>query len=83
VNQQNQNQRRPGGPSPFKFVGLGFELAAPLLFGVFGGQWLDRRFGTAPWLLLVGAFLGGAAGMLSLYRRIAPPGGKNGSGGTA
>jgi len=82
LNQQNGKQRRPGGPSPFQFVGLGVELAAPLLIGVFGGQWLDRRFGTSPWLLLVGAILGGATGMFSLYRRIKPPGG-NGSGGPA
>jgi len=75
LSQQKGNKRRPEGPSPFRFVGLGFELTVPLLVGLFGGQWLDRRFGTAPWLLLVGALLGGAAGMLSLYRRITPPGG--------
>jgi F0F1-type ATP synthase assembly protein I len=75
LNQQKRNQRRPEGPSPFQFVGLGFELTVPLLVGLFGGQWLDRRFGTAPWLLLTGALLGGAAGMLNLYRRIVPPGG--------
>jgi len=75
LNQQRRNQRRPEGPSPFQFVGLGFELTVPLLVGLFGGQWLDRRFGTAPWLLLTGALLGGAAGMLNLYRRIVPPGG--------
>jgi F0F1-type ATP synthase assembly protein I len=75
LSQQQGNKRRPEGPSPFQFVGVGFELTVPLLVGLFGGQWLDRRFGTAPWLLLVGALLGGAAGMLNLYRRIVPPGG--------
>ena len=44
----------------------------PLLVGLFGGQWLDRRFGTK-WLVLVGALLGAAAGMLNLYRRVVPP----------
>jgi ATP synthase protein I len=43
------------------------------LLGLFGGQWLDRRFGTAPWLVLIGALLGAAAGMLNLYRRVVPP----------
>ena len=74
--------RRTEGPSPFQFLGLGFELVVPLLVGLFGGQWLDRRFGTAPWLLLVGALLGAAAGMLNLYRRINPPKGP-GTGGSA
>jgi ATP synthase protein I len=54
-------------------VGLGFDLVAPLLLGLFGGRWLDRRFGTAPWLLLIGVFFGAAAGVLSMYRRIVPP----------
>lgn len=82
MNNQNKNERRPEGPSPFQFVGLGFELAVPLLVGLFGGQWLDRRLGTAPWLLVAGVFAGAAAGVLSLYRRIVPPGGP-GPGGTS
>jgi len=75
LNHQNGNDRRPEGSSPFQFVGLGFELVVPLLVGLFGGQWLDRRLGTAPWLLLVGVLLGAAAGGLNMYRRIVPPGG--------
>ena len=49
----------------------------PLLVGLFGGQWLDRRFGTTPWLVLIGALLGAAAGMLNLYRRVVPPKGRS------
>jgi len=75
LNHQNKDERRPGGSSPFQFVGLGFELVVPLLVGLFGGQWLDRRLGTAPWLLLAGVILGAAAGILNMYRRIVPPGG--------
>ena len=65
-----------------QFVGLGFELVAPLLVGLFGGQWLDRRFGTPPWLLIAGVLVGAAAGVLSLYRRIVAPG-ETGRGGTS
>ena len=75
---QNSNERRPEGPSPFQFVGLGFELAVPLLLGLFGGQWLDRRYGTAPWLLLAGVVLGAIVGFLNLYRRVVPPKGSGG-----
>jgi len=53
---------------------MGVELLAPLLVGVFGGRWLDRRFGTEPWLLLMGAVLGAVAGMINLVRRGLPPG---------
>jgi len=45
----------------------------PLLAGLFGGQWLDRRYGTAPWLLLAGVIVGATVGFLNLYRRIVPP----------
>jgi F0F1-type ATP synthase assembly protein I len=69
------DERRPGRSSPFQFVGLGFEIVVPLLVGLFGGQWLDRRFGSAPWLLFTGVLVGAAAGVLSLYRRIVSPGG--------
>ena len=79
---QEQQDPRGQGPSPLRFIGAGFELAVPLLLGVFGGYGLDRRFETTPWLMLAGAFLGGAAGMLSFYRRVVPPRG-GGPGGMA
>ena len=74
MNQQDDGGRRPEGPSPFRFVGIGFELVAPVIIGVFGGRWLDRRFGTDPWLLLVLTVLGAVAGMINLVRRWLPPG---------
>jgi F0F1-type ATP synthase assembly protein I len=82
LNRRNENERRPDEPSPFRFVGLGFEIAAPLMLGLFGGQWLDRRFGTAPWLLFAGVFSGAAAAGFSLYRRLVAPG-RSGRGGSS
>jgi F0F1-type ATP synthase assembly protein I len=51
----------------YKAVGswstLGMEIVLSVLVGYFGGRWLDGRFGTAPWLSLLGFFFGcGAAG---------------------
>lgn len=38
-------------------------LAGPAV-GFFAGQWADGRFGTDPWLQMIGVFLGfGAAGV--------------------
>jgi F0F1-type ATP synthase assembly protein I len=54
---------------------VGVELVAPVIVGVFSGRWLDRRFGTEPWLLLVLTVLGAVAGMINLVRRGLPPGG--------
>jgi len=35
-----------------------------------GGLWLDRTFGTGPWLLIVGALLGLLASMMHLLRMV-------------
>jgi len=75
VNRQDESGGRPESPTPLQLVGLGFELAAPLLAGLFGGRWLDGRLGTRPWLVLAGAVAGAAAGMWNFYRRVVPPGG--------
>ena len=48
--------------------GLGLELAAFLLIGVKGGEWLDGRFDTAPVLQRVGLFFGIFAGFYSLWK---------------
>ena len=70
---------RPGLPtgqsgrntrSPRRATGAGgvLEFAVAILLGVFAGQWLDRRWGTTPWLLVVGAMLGAVVGFYKLYR---------------
>lgn len=60
------------GPTPLRFVGLGFELVVPLLAGVLLGHWLDGRFGTRPWMLLAGTVLGMAAGFVNFLRSVLP-----------
>jgi ATP synthase protein I len=51
-------------------AGGGLEFAGAILIGLFGGQWLDRRLGTGPWLVVIGVFVGAAAGFVSLYRAL-------------
>jgi ATP synthase protein I len=42
---------------------VGLEMGIAVAIGFFGGAWLDGRFGTAPYLGLVGLVVGvGAAG---------------------
>jgi F0F1-type ATP synthase assembly protein I len=50
-------------------LGLGFAGAVALLS--FLGLWLDRRFGSSPWLLLSGLAIGLVGGTVSLVRRTA------------
>gem|GEM_PF-655744 len=54
-----------------KAVGLimsaGATMAASVLFGYYAGSWLDKYFGTKPWLTIIMFVLGTAAGLKSLY----------------
>ena len=63
--------RRPPPPVRLGMVAVGgVEFAVTILVGLFVGQWLDRRFGTGPWLLMLGVFAGGAVGFYNLYRAL-------------
>jgi F0F1-type ATP synthase assembly protein I len=65
---------RKAGP----YLNLGWTFAASLAAGVLGGRWLDGRFGTGPWLLLVGALAGMAVAFTAFFRTVLP--GKNNAG---
>ncbi len=62
-----------GGMSPWG-IGLrvGIELVAALVVAVAIGYGLDRLFGTKPILSAVFVLLGGAAGILNVWRLFAP-----------
>ncbi len=49
-------------------ISIGIELVVSVIIGLVAGSWLDRRFGTAPWLTLLGIVVGSAAGFRSLLR---------------
>ena len=52
------------------YLGLGLQFAVSILVFLFLGEWLDRRFGTEPWLLLTSVFLGTGASFYSIYRKL-------------
>jgi ATP synthase protein I len=47
---------------------LGTEMTVATLLGAGFGYGADHFFGTKPWGIVVGVILGGAAGMLNVYR---------------
>ena len=62
---------RPDEGSPASaYAGAGLQFALSLLLFLFAGQWLDRRFGTGPWLMIVGMLIGGGAGFYSMYTKL-------------
>ena len=50
-----------------QFMGYGLTWALSVLLFLGIGGWLDSKLGTSPFLLIAGAFVGGAAGFYSLY----------------
>jgi ATP synthase protein I len=47
---------------------VGLEIAVAIIIGYFGGQYLDRRLGVAPWLTWVGFGAGVGASIKALVR---------------
>jgi F0F1-type ATP synthase assembly protein I len=50
------------------YLGLGTGLAVTLLLSVGAGYWIDKRFGTTPVFVLVGAAFGLFAVFYHLYK---------------
>jgi F0F1-type ATP synthase assembly protein I len=70
VDDQLPARGRREGPSPALLAGAGVQFVVSILLFLYIGKWLDAKFGTAPWLLMLGVFLGAGAGFYSFYRRI-------------
>lgn len=67
---QGGSGHRRAPVSGAEFAGLGAAFAVTILVGLFGGQWLDRRLGTAPILTIAGLFVAAAAAFYSMYRQL-------------
>lgn len=61
------------GTDPFLIAfgvygGVGFQLAASVVGGLFLGHYLDGRWGLSPWLTMTGLVLGAVGGFYNLVR---------------
>mgnify|MGYP005833861583 CR=1 FL=1 len=57
---------RSAGP----IFGSGIQLAATVVIMFFVGRYLDRQFGTDPWLMIVGILFGFVAGLYNFVKII-------------
>ena len=60
---QPTSKKRLADNKYLKYSGLGFQLIGALLFGLWLGKWLDKKFETAPYLLALCLLLSLGAGM--------------------
>jgi F0F1-type ATP synthase assembly protein I len=58
--------------SPMAHAGIGIELVVPIVVFVFIGYKLDERWGTDPWLVILGATIGMVVGFYGLFKRYMP-----------
>lgn len=56
------------GDGSGSMVGLGLQFVVTILVCLFVGQWLDRKLGTTPWLLVTGVMAGAALGLWNMVR---------------
>jgi F0F1-type ATP synthase assembly protein I len=68
--QKGSDQRREMIRASGQFMGHGLTWALAVLLFMGIGAWLDTKVGTAPVLMVLGAFAGGGAGFYNLYYHI-------------
>lgn len=59
-----KNPAKDFGP----FLTMGLQLAISVVVFFFIGYWLDGKFGTSPWLTIVGSVLGATGGLIKFLR---------------
>ena len=52
------------------YFGLGIQLAIAVVVFYLIGNWLDERYGTSPWLGLIGLFLGSLGGFIKFFKTV-------------
>ena len=52
------------------YLVLGWQLVLTIGLMTYFGWWLDKKFETEPWLLIIFSFLGCVAGMFSMLKTI-------------
>ena len=68
VSPESEDKNQPAANALSLAFRVGVELVSALAIGVAIGWLLDRWLDTQPWLMLMFIFLGGAAGILNVYR---------------
>lgn len=58
--------------SLYRHTGAGMAFAFSILVFVLAGWWIDGKFDTSPWFLLLGLFLGFPLALYSLVNKLDP-----------
>ena len=53
-----------------KYAGAGIQFGAAIALFALAGVWLDGKLHTSPLFTIIGVFVGGVGGFISLYTRV-------------
>jgi ATP synthase protein I len=67
ANARRSAEGTSGGGSGSALMGLGLQFVIVILICLYAGMWLDRKLGSAPWMLVLGVAVGASAGFYSMY----------------
>lgn len=59
------------------YASLGLQMVITIVIFAYIGWWIDGKYGTSPWLLIVLTFFGAVAGMVSFLRTVTSKNRKN------
>ena len=67
---ETEMKDNPTRDNPTRYMGLGVELMASIVGPTLLGWWLDREFGTEPWLVVCGMLMGLVGGFYNLLKTL-------------
>ena len=67
-NDPGRKERGGDDPNWGRYLGVGLQMLVGVGLGVLVGNWLDRKYGWAPWGVFACTMLGLAAGMYLLIK---------------
>ncbi len=71
---REKETKEPGRFGAFQALALtttiGMELAITVVLGYYGGKYLDAKFATGPWFLLIGVLVGLAVGVAGVLKTL-------------
>lgn len=69
-NSKKPNDKKSGVQSYLKYTSAGFQMIAVILIFTYAGIYLDKRFDTKPWLMLLFTLSGIFGSLYQLIRKL-------------